>query len=387
MTPTQSDLIRLLRCAVLGEPLPGDYAPKDGQELLALAKTHDLAHLVSFALREHGLLDPADAVGKEFDRQQMLAIWRVSVLEHDLAELRAAFEAAGAAFIPLKGTVLRSLYPEPWMRPSADIDILMRPDAVAGAVEALAAPGWKSGAVGGNYCHIESPSGFHIDLHTSLLKDGGAACPPLEAAWETAVPVREGAAEHRLSDAMFYLFHVYHAAHHMRHGSCGVRAVLDTWLLNHRVDFAAAARRALLEQGGLARFADTLEAVAEAWFSGAPTDARYAEAEQLIFLGGVYLGAHNITAAQASAGGSGAYVLRRVFPSRSLLRAAYPVLDRLPWLLPVCWTHRLFRVLLDGKWNAAQNELRSVGTGDAHARAMAKVFADIGLTDRIGGSS
>ena len=381
MTSTQSDLIRLVRCAGLGEPLPEGFAPADPNSLFALSRKHDLAHLVSFALRENGLLDPASAAGKEFDRQQMLAIWRVSVLEHDLAGLRAAFERAGVAFIPLKGTVLRALYPEPWMRPSADIDILVRPDAAERAVGALAAYGWTSGASGGNYRHVESPSGFHIDLHTSLLKDGGAACPPLEAAWDTAVPVRDGAAEHRLSDAMFYLFHLYHAAHHARSGSCGVRAVLDTWLLNHRVDFNAAQRCALLEQGRLARFADTLEAVAEAWFSDAPLDKRYLNAEALFFTGGVYTGSHTLAAEQAASGGGFGYLMKRAFPPRGKLRAAYPVLDRMPWLIPACWAHRLGRAALSGKAAAARKELRAANKARSLSRELSEVFADIGLLD------
>lgn len=381
MTNTQSDLIRLLCFAVLGEPLPEGFAPADADRLFRLAKLHDLAHLAAFALRENGLLDTQSAAGKEFDRQQMLAVWRVSVLERDLAQLRAAFERAGVDFIPLKGAVLRTLYPEPWMRPSADIDILVHADMADRAVEALKAAGWESDTVSGNYRHVKSPSGFHIDLHTSLLKDGGAACPPLETAWEDAVPVRDGAREHRLSDAMQYLFHMYHAAHHMRHGSCGVRVVLDTWLLNHRTDFDPAARRALLERSKLSRFSHTLETVAEAWFSGVPLDKRYLDAEAVLFSGGVY-GEHHVYAArQAASGGGFAYLMKRAFPPRSSLRVAYPVLERHAWLLPACWAHRLFGALAAGKRSGARREMELLRQTRDRSRELETVFEAVGLME------
>ena len=184
-----------------------------------------------------------------------------------------------------------------------------------------------------------------------------------------------------MSDAMQYLFHIYHAAHHMRDGSCGVRAVLDTWLLRHRTDFDPAARRALLERSKLSRFSQMLETVAESWFSGAPLDKRYLDAEAVLFTGGVY-GMHHVYAArQAASGGGFAYLLKRAFPPRSALRAAYPVLERHGWLLPACWAHRLGCALAAGKRSGARREMELLRQTRDLSRDLETVFETVGLME------
>ena len=40
-------------------------------------------------------------------------------------ELKEALEKAEIPFLPLKGSVIRKYYPEPWMRTSCDIDLLI----------------------------------------------------------------------------------------------------------------------------------------------------------------------------------------------------------------------------------------------------------------------
>ena len=382
MTETQANFISLLRFAVCRAPLPEGFRVADAEALYRLAKTHDLAHLVGYALRENGLLEPDAAGDARYDREEMLALWRVNVLEGALREVRDALEAAGIDFLPLKGAVLRALYPEPWMRTSADIDVLVRREDFLRAEQTLLDRlGGKRGYAGRHDHHIDLPSGFHVELHFALSEQQDAASELLHAVWDTAVPVREGAREHRMPDEMQYLYHVYHAASHLRRMSFGVRAALDTWLLCHRVAYDPAARRVLLEQGGLARFSDALEALAEAWFSGATLDKRYLDAEALFFTGGVYTGRHSLAAAQAKAGGGLGYVLARAFPPRSTLREGYPVLERKPWLLPACWAHRLGKAALRGKAAAAQKELRALNETRGLSRELAEIFADIGLQD------
>lgn len=47
-------------------------------------------------------------------------------MNYEYEQVCDALEKAEIPFIPLKGVVIREYYPEPWMRTSCDIDILVR---------------------------------------------------------------------------------------------------------------------------------------------------------------------------------------------------------------------------------------------------------------------
>jgi hypothetical protein len=69
------------------------------------------------------------------------------VLTSQLLALLDAFAAHGIAVAPLKGPAMaESLYPGPELRPSSDLDLLVRKRDVAGAVSVLAQEGYALGA-------------------------------------------------------------------------------------------------------------------------------------------------------------------------------------------------------------------------------------------------
>ena len=69
------------------------------------------------------------------------------VLTSQLLALLDAFAAHGIAVVPLKGPVMaESLYPDPALRPSSDLDLLVRSGDVAGALRVLAQEGYALGA-------------------------------------------------------------------------------------------------------------------------------------------------------------------------------------------------------------------------------------------------
>ena len=86
--------------------------------LYKLSKAHDLAHLVGDALIKNDLIGN-DEIKAKYQKQVMLAIYRYEKINYELNRLRSALNEAQIPFIPLKGSVLRQYYPEPWMRTSS----------------------------------------------------------------------------------------------------------------------------------------------------------------------------------------------------------------------------------------------------------------------------
>ena len=99
-------------------------------EVYKLSKAHDVAHLVGDALNKNGVFEnlPADldeneraaiaTVKEKFDEQIFTAVYRYENINYELERLKETLEEAKIPFIPLKGSVIRKYYPEPWMRTS-----------------------------------------------------------------------------------------------------------------------------------------------------------------------------------------------------------------------------------------------------------------------------
>ena len=102
--------------------------------VFALAKKHDLGHLVAHALAGEKL-DP-ELLGKA-EKVKLTAVWRVKNIENEQGRVRKCLEGAGIPFVLLKGAVVRDYYPEPWMRTSSDIDVLVPSDGLGAVVDAF----------------------------------------------------------------------------------------------------------------------------------------------------------------------------------------------------------------------------------------------------------
>ena len=167
-------MMDLIAYEVCGRELAAQAPPLSGEELeklYRLSKAHDLAHLVGDALIRHDLIRDEEIRAK-FQKQTILALFRYEKINHELCRLRAVLNAARIPFIPLKGSVLRQYYPEPWMRTSCDIDILVKKEdldrAVALLVEEAA---YRQQSKNSHDVGLFSESGVHLELHYGLIEE------------------------------------------------------------------------------------------------------------------------------------------------------------------------------------------------------------------------
>ena len=233
---TIQTLFPLLRSAIRGSRLTeGEleaFSPEALPELLALAEKHDLAHLLAYSLKQNGLIPEGN---KEIETSIFKAVFRYERLNYEYERLCAALEEAKIPFLPLKGSFLRKYYPEPWMRTSCDIDVLVHREELERAIAYLSE----------NLQYVEterathdvslySPQNVHLELHFDLVEEGRAknATDVLSSVWEN-LSLRAGSAYfYEMSDAFFYFYHIAHMAKHFEDGGCGIRPFLDLWILD-----------------------------------------------------------------------------------------------------------------------------------------------------------
>lgn len=354
-------LIRSIICGeVISEEVKNACTPENLEAVYALASKHDLAHLVGQAVSKLDL--PESEILTKCKQAAMQAVYRYVRLNHAYQQICQTLEDAKIPFIPLKGSVLREYYPEAWMRTSCDIDILVRPADLDRATQALiTALGYTAGEKNGHDVSLFAPEGVHLELHYNLIEDERLpySHKVLARYWDTATPCPQKQYWLRVSDEMFYFYHLAHMAKHVEIGGCGIRTFLDLWVLDHCVDHAPEKREKLLNEGALIKFGKAAAQLSERWFSGAEDDALSVQFEGFILGGGTYGTLKNrVAMQQRKRNGRFRYALSRIFLPYHVIRHHYPVLETHKWLTPVFQVVRWFKLLFKGGVKRSVRELR-----------------------------
>lgn len=361
---TEKLLLNLVSVAVCGkeptEALKQACTPEVLEAAYSISADHDLAHLVGQGAAKLQLADSQPL--QKCKNAAMRALLRQTRQAAALENACKALEQGQVPFIPLKGSVLRRWYPEPWMRTGCDIDILVREEELDRARAMLEEGGWTYMGRSSHDISLHSPEGVHLELHFTTIEDcvseKGKAV--MDGIWQDAQPVAGKRFHMEISDGLFYFYHMAHMAKHVLSGGCGIRSFLDVWILNHRVEFNADGRKQLLKKGGLAAFAQGAEKLAEIWFSGQPMDGDSQRFEAFVLRSGTYGTLENrVQLQQTKKGGKLRFLWKRIFPPYGVIKHAFPVLQKHKWLTPVFWLVRWFRLLFGGKLSSSVRELKT----------------------------
>ena len=329
--------------------------------LYKLSKKHDIAHLIGDALSKQKLLESGDEWAQKFQKERLLALYRYEQLNFALGEICQTLEAAEIPFLPLKGSVIRPYYPEPWMRTSCDIDVLVHEEDLDRAVAALTeGMNYRSGVKGSHDIPLFSPGGMHIELHYVLVEDDVAnqANATLSNVWQYTCE-KEGYTYHMvMSDEMFYFYHIAHMAKHFEYGGCGIRSFLDLWILEQKIVYDTEKRDELLKKGDLFTFAMASEMLSKVWFGDGMDTEVTQSMEKYILHGGVYGTMDNKVAVQQKRkGGKVKYLFSRVFLPYNSIKFHYPILEKHRWLMPFMQVRRWFKLIFLGGLKRSVNEI------------------------------
>lgn len=327
-------------------------------KLYRLLKRHDLAHVLGNVLRENHVAI-SENLQEKLKKAETLAMYRCAQQKQALEEIGACFETAGIVYVPLKGAILREFYPMESMRTSCDIDILVKEADLDEACRALMAVGYRVEERLYHDVSLISPTNVHLELHFSVQENMPEIDAVLCRVWDYAV--QEAGCRYALSKEFFVFQTFAHMSYHFLSGGCGLRALTDLWVMEHCMGITYLDGEALLAEGGILDFARKMTAFTRTCLDEAPTDAHSQRLFAYILTGGCYGTAENKIAVKKSAkGGTVGYVLRRLFLPYATMKTVYPVLERLPILLPFYWIYRLFSKLFTGRGGRAVEEIKAV---------------------------
>jgi len=378
---TISFLFAAIHSAITEKPLSEEKRALFSKELLpeyyALAKRHDLAHLVAYAIEKNGLLDEKKPA---IEGSIMTAVYRYEQQNYELKRVCDFLEKEGVDFLPLKGSVLRDYYREGWMRTSSDIDILVKDKDFDRARELLIEKlGYHYETDSTHDISLFLGDTIHLEIHHTLIEDGFAqrASEILENIWQYTKAKAGKTHWLELSDEAFYFYHIAHAAKHVEHGGCGIRPLLDLYVLDHLEGFDPEKRASLLKKGGLEKFAAVIRKLSRVWFEGEAHDATSQKAERYILDGGVYGNSDNaIAIEEQKKGGRFRYLLSKILLSYRELRAQYPILEKHRWLMPFMQVRRWCRLIFCGNGRRTMKRLKN---NQSEAATEKDFLSEIGL--------
>ena len=376
---TGNYLVALLRSVLLDIEPPEKPANVSWNAVYTLAKRHTVDTMAYEAVRrlvegaeaksaaEGVSLESAENSASELPSAQLLTAWShrkdanvaknlVQVSERD--KLVRLLTEDGIDVLPLKGSVLIDLYPDPSWRQMADLDMLIRADQnhkVRAHMERLGYT-TKIFDSGKDDCY-DLPPFLHVEMHRELVPSG-SPIPGLSDyyvdPWRRAVPDTDHLYHFSWDD--YYLFLLAHFYRHFQVGGSGIRNVMDihVFLQNHKQDLHEEYLAAELEKLHMTDFRTDMEARAERWFGTyeqTPANRHREDIDYLLFSSGAYgLVSYSMDFAlnrqaeehrnKLTTGLS--YLQKIVFPNYDYMMLSYPWMTGAPRAsLPLLWVYRI----------------------------------------------
>ena len=336
----------------ISPPISPTYIDYD--KLIAIGSEQSVLPIIWNGLRK---LEIKDEGSKQIDELIYRDIYKFGSRNYELKCISAILKDASIPYIPLKGSVLRDLYPAAWMRTSCDIDVLVPEELINKAVQELEA---KTDLVfhKRNYHDVSIMNDrVHLELHFSLKEAMNNIDSLLERVWEYVIIKENG---EYVFTPEFQIFHVIaHMSYHFVHGGLGIRTYLDLWLLRNKTEYDENIVRQMCDQCNILKFYEACCALTGAWLEGKEYTEVTRNLERYCFEGGVFGNLKNAEISRQRNEQGINYIVGRLFLRYDVLKEIYPTLQRYPFLLPY-YQIRRWPTVFFGKRESVKEELSAM---------------------------
>lgn len=228
-------LMYLIIC-ILNNSIPAKekLGKMDLSGVFVVAKAHSLTAIAAYALESAGIYD------KDFEEEKNKSIRKTIILDAERENVLAELEKAGIWYMPLKGIIIKDLYPQIGMRQMADNDIIFdnnRSDDVRKIMQSL---GFQTESFdSGNHDVYYKPPVCNFEMHTQLFGDWHQEefYTYFSNIFQKVIKDSENGYGYHLSVEDFYIYITAHNYKHYSSGGTGLRSLVDTYVyLNHYAD-------------------------------------------------------------------------------------------------------------------------------------------------------
>lgn len=352
----QQGILRLVHSAITGEamPLPEGF---DLTQAMPVIKAHQIGNLVYYGAANGGI-DTKIPVMQELFAVTYKCMITDERQRKELKRLMEAFDANGIHYMPVKGVLMKALYPKTDMRIMGDADILIKFDQYDRIQPLMEQLGYTFKVETDHELVWDHPS-LHLELHRRLMPDYNVDFARYYGdCWRLGKVSADNSCRYEMTEEDHMIFLFLHFAKHYRNGGIGIRHMLDLYVYKKAksgMDEDYIARE--LQKMQMYDFYCNIMKTLLVWFENAEADQKTELITQRIFLSGAYgsNAGRNVFEAvrdRAANGMSAKQIQRKswlhaIFLPYPNMCISYPVLKKAPVLLPAMWVVRWVQILLE----------------------------------------
>ena len=363
MEKLHRNLLSLVKLALTSESAPIDN-DIDYRKLLSLSAKHQIFPLVFNGLyKAYGSFDGIDQCRKHVFQ----IVGRDQNQLYFLKKIESLFNDNGIDYMLLKGSSIKKYYPASEFRLMGDIDILIK-EVQYQAIKPLLLELEMVETIESDHELIwRHKSGVIVELHKRLIPSYNDDYYAYYInPWEKAVYKSNHSYSMSKEDEYIYIF--THLTKHYRDGGIGLRHLIDIWFfdLKHTLLNKTYINKEL-EKLGLLEFHNNITDTLDVWFNGKePTELTDYITKRIIESGSFGLEEwHKIAnAARISAKSNSASsaktktIFRLIFMPLEDMKKKFPILEKLPFLLPLMWVVRWINAIFNKKGSIANETSR-----------------------------
>ena len=385
MNNTINQLLALVKSALTGAE-PKIFPDVNWKYLYELAVFHSITCLIAPVADKIGM---SKDIRDKLVQDQSFAIYREASQDIMVSKLMDDFEAAGIEHMPLKGFILKHMYPSIEMRNMCDVDILIYCEDILRVQDIITLNNFVFKTESAHE-YIYTSGIVTVELHKSLVPNYNKDLYSYYGnGWRLAKLEDGYKYRYKLSFEDFYIYNIVHTAKHYLNGGTGIRQVADIYVMRKSNRFDNADKeyiRRELQVLGLDRFADILTRLCNVWFEDAIYDEETEQMAEYIFDSGVYGTKDRADSSKIyRASEHSSYkkarlknVFKMIIPTKKELQNRYPILNRRSKLYPIYVVYRWVDVLFNRRRNIKVN-LSGVSVSDEQIDAFAKHCEQMGL--------
>ena len=360
-------MIYLAACGVNQRKPDIEYLQKMNMEwLYKLCHAHQIDALAGMTIIQAG-----EEIPKEWNEQIGKAIRKNILFDAERAKILQFMEQNEIWYLPLKGIVMKELYPAVGMRQMSDNDILFDEvfaDKLQAYMESL---GYKSVAFGkGNHDVYKKAPVYNFEMHRTLYNSGSSKeVVTYYKRIKEKLLLNEGSEYgYHFRDEDFYIYMLFHMYKHYSGGGTGIRSLLDLYVFlkkkEAQMDFSYIEQECKLLK--LEDFEKQNRELCKKVFTMSDVYEQTALEQLLVMeekeLLDYYLssGVHgtqthwvkNNMKNYAEKSGKNSkidYLKNRLFPDAEFFKSIFPWVYKHKWLLPVGWIYRIILLIFDPK--------------------------------------
>ena len=351
----------------------------DMEQVYNAAKRHSLTGIAAYSLESAGVQNELFRTAKAKSARKNI------LLDFERKKLFSFCEKKGIWYMPLKGCILKDMYPDFSMRQMADNDILFDPEHRAEIKEYFKADGYRVVKYNqSNHDIYEKPPILNFEMHTSLF---GASHNQKWTKYYKGIKdklIKDSVNNYgyHFSDEDFYIYIVAHEYKHYINGGTGIRSLLDRYIYlkakQETMNWSYISDECRTLE--IADFEQQSRELSQKVFGNRETEL--SDEEKTIFEYYLKSGTYGsldqnikhkmdeLCKEKGSGSKIGAklkYIRYRVFPPIEVYEECCPTLGRHKLLLPAAWAYRFVRGMIT-KRKKVHNELRSMFSSEDKKR-------------------